>query len=98
MLHLSFNFEGGIRDWGGLRNEFEPAKPTWDAAIDEMVEQGMNMILMNLDDSVLWDSHPEIAVKNAWTPERLRLELDKIRKKGIEPIPVLNFAATHLVS
>lgn len=94
-MHLSFNFAGGIRNWGGLRDEFEPDMSTWDSAIDEMAAQGINMVLMNLDDSVLWDSHPEIALKNSWTPERLRLELDKIRKKGIEPIPVLNFAATH---
>ncbi|MBY5959172.1 hypothetical protein KUV50_13550 [Membranicola marinus] len=94
-MHLSFNFAGGIRNWGGLRTEFEPDISTWDAAIDELANQGINMVLMNLDDSVLWDSHPEIALKNAWTPERLRIELDKIRKKGIEPIPVLNFAATH---
>ncbi len=94
-MHLSFNFAGGIQNWGGLRDEFEPDMSTWDAAIDEMASQGINMVLMNLDDSVLWDSHPEIALKNSWTPERLRIELDKIRKKGIEPIPVLNFAATH---
>lgn len=94
-MHLSFNFAGGIRNWGGLRDEFEPDSSTWDAAIDRMAAQGINMVLMNLDDSVLWRSHPEISLKNSWTPERLRIELDKIRKKGIEPIPVLNFAATH---
>ena len=94
-MHLSFNFAGGIRNWGGLRREFEPDQSLWDDAIKRMAERGINMVLMNLDDSVLWHSHPEIALKNSWTPERLRDELEKIRKQGIEPIPVLNFAATH---
>lgn len=94
-MHLSFNFAGGIRKWGGLRTEFEPEQSLWDDAIQTMANQGVNMVLMNLDDSVLWHSHPEIALRNAWTPERLREELMKIRQMGIEPIPVLNFSACH---
>jgi hypothetical protein len=94
-MHLSFNFAGGIRNWGGLRKEFEPHQSIWDDAIKRMASQGINMVLMNLDDSVLWHSHPEISLRNSWTPERLRKELVRIRKQGIEPIPVLNFAATH---
>ena len=94
-LHLSFNFAGGIHNWGGFRTEFEPDQSLWDDAVKTMSEQGLNMILINLDDSVLWHSHPEISLKNSWTPERLHDELEKIRAVGIEPIPVLNFSATH---
>ena len=97
-LHLSFNFAGGINNprWGnGVRTEFEPEQSVWDAAIKKMAEQKINMVVINLDDSVLWKSHPEIALKNSWTPERLREELAKIRKLGIEPIPCLNFSSTH---
>ncbi len=95
LMHLSFNFAGGIRHWGGIRKEFEPDQPVWDGAIKRMAERGINMVLINLDDSVLWRSHPEISLKNSWTPDRLREELVKIRSHGIEPIPMLNFAATH---
>lgn len=95
LMHLSFNFAGGIRHWGGIRKEFEPDQPVWDSAIKRMAERGINMVLINLDDSVLWRSHPEISLKNSWTPDRLREELVKIRSHGIEPIPMLNFAATH---
>ena len=97
-LHLSFNFAGGIKNpiWGnGIRTEFEPEQSVWDAAVKKMAEQNINMVVMNLDDSVMWRSHPEIALRNSWTPERLREELAKIRKLGIEPIPLLNFSATH---
>src|SRR5690554_728767 len=95
LMHLSFNFAGGIRHWGGIRTEFETEQSIWDDAILSMKRNGVNMVVINLDDSVLWKSHPEIALKNAWTPEKLRDELEKIRKHGIEPIPMLNFAATH---
>ena len=69
--------------------------PTWDVLLKEMAAVGMNMVVIDLGDAVLYQSHPEIAVKNAWTPEKLRSELAKMRKLGLEPIPKLNFATTH---
>ncbi len=99
LLHLSFNFASGIQNgsgkWGGLREEFEPEESLWNDAITRMANKGINMVVINLDDSILWDSHPEIALRNSWTPKRLREELSKIRKLGIEPIPMLNFSSTH---
>ena len=98
LLHLSFNFAAGIMNpkWGtGPREEFEPEESLWNDAISRMAKQGVNMVVINLDDSVLWDSHPEIALRNSWTPERLHGELEKIRALGIEPIPMLNFSSTH---
>ena len=102
-LHLSFNFASGLAAKlyhfpvfaNGYRTEFEPEQSVWDAAIKKMAEQNINMVVINLDDSVLWHSHPEIALRNSWTPERLREELAKIRALGIEPIPCLNFSACH---
>jgi hypothetical protein len=95
LLHLSFNFASGIANYGGIRKEFEPIETVWNAALDAMVEQGMNMVLINLDDSVNWKSHPEIALRNAWSTVRLREEIMKMRKMGLEPIPMLNFSSTH---
>lgn len=69
--------------------------PTWDAILVEMAAVGMNMVVIDLGDGVQYESHPEIAVKNAWTPEKLRSELAKMRRLGLEPIPKLNFATTH---
>ena len=53
------------------------------------------MVLINLDDSVLWRSHSEIPLKNSWTSEKLKKELKWIRKTGIELISMLNFASIH---
>jgi hypothetical protein len=98
LLHLSFNFAAGIMNpkWGkGPRSEFEPEEPLWNEAIGRMSKKGVNMVVINLDDSILWDSHPEISLKNSWTPKRMHDELTKIRILGIEPIPMLNFSSTH---
>lgn len=67
----------------------------WDNLLKEMANAGMNMVVMDLGDGVQYESHPEISVQNAWTTTKLRNELSKMRKMGLEPIPKLNFATTH---
>ncbi len=84
------------REWAhGFRPFLTFDEPVWDTLLKEMASSGMNMVIIDLGDAVQYESHPEIAVKNAWTPAKLRAELSKARKLGIEPIPKLNFATTH---
>ncbi len=84
------------REWAhGLRPDLTFDDQVWDALLKEMAAIGINMVVIDLGDGILYESHPEIAVKNAWKPEKLRSELAKMRKLGIEPIPKLNFATTH---
>ena len=68
---------------------------TWNELLDRLARAGANMVLMDLGDAVRYQSHPEIAVRGAWSPKRLKRELAKARSMGIEPIPKLNFATTH---
>ena len=63
--------------------------------LERMADAGLNMLILDLGDAVKYATHPEIAVKGAWTPRRLRKELARIRKAGLEPIPKLNFSTTH---
>jgi hypothetical protein len=67
----------------------------WNDLLKRMAEVGMNMVVLDLGDAVKYQSHPEIAVRRAWTGRRLRLELAKMRKMGLEPIPKLNFSTGH---
>ena len=67
----------------------------WNILLKEMVSAGINMVIIDLGDAVAYESHPEIAVKNAWKPEKLKKEIVKMRKLGLEPIPKLNFSAAH---
>ncbi len=67
----------------------------WHDLLDRMAAVGMTMVVLDLGDAVRYRSHPEIAVRNAWTPARLRQELARARALGIEVIPKLNFATSH---
>jgi len=67
----------------------------WSELVVAMVEAGMNMVVLDLGDGVQYRSRPDIAVAGAWTPDRLRSELRRLRKLGLEPIPKLNFSTAH---
>lgn len=95
LLHLSFNFAGGIAAYGGIRKEMELGEQLWSDVLRQMAGAGVNMVVLNLDDAVAWESHPEIAVRNAWSPDRLRKEIANMRRMGLEPIPMLNFSTSH---
>lgn len=99
LLHLSFNmweeYISPHRSFRGYRPELELDEPLWDEAIKAMADAGLNMVVIDLGDAVKYDSHPEIAVINAWSPQKLREKLKVIRDLGIEPIPKLNFSAGH---
>ena len=79
----------------GIRSNLTFDDNVWNAILKEMVSVGMNMIVIDLGDGIQYESHPEIAANNAWTTEKLKKELVRIRKMGLEPIPKLNFATAH---
>lgn len=99
LLHLSFNMWG---DWdipgyelGNYRPDLRLDDKLWDDLLQKMVANHMNMVVIDLGDGVRYESHPEIAVNNAWSVGRLKKEISKMRELGLEPIPKLNFAASH---
>jgi len=99
LLHISFNmweeYISPHRPFRGFRPDIELSESLYNDALALMVSQGMNMVVLNIGDAISYDSHPEIGVNKAWTTTRLRDELKRIRKMGLEPIPNLNFSAAH---
>lgn len=99
LLHLSFNMweehdspgDNWRKAWTTLR--FDEA--LWDELLARMAGAGFNMVVLDLGDAVRYDSHPEIAVKGAWSPERLRAETARLRQMGLELVPKLNFSTCH---
>jgi len=67
----------------------------WNDVLVKMVDIGMTTVVLDLGDAIRYESHPEIAVENAWTVDRLRQELERVRDLGLEPIPKLNFSTAH---
>ena len=56
---------------------------------------GINTVLIDVGDGIRYDSHPEIGVHGAMTPDALREEVRRLRALGLEPVPKLNFSAAH---
>ena len=67
----------------------------WRSLTDHMVEVGMNMVVIDLGEAIMYPSHPELAVKGSWDVDRFRKELARLRAMGLEPIPKLNFSTAH---
>jgi len=99
LLHLSFNM---WEDWDAPGKEMRSYRPylrfdekLWNDLLIKMADNHLNMVVLDLGDGVQYKSHPEIAVKNAWSIKKLKEELSKMRDLGLEPIPKLNFASSH---
>ena len=101
LLHLSYNMwcdwdsPQGRETYTNRTPDLRFDEPMWNEILSAMTGAGMNMVIIDLGNGVQYESHPEIAVKNAWSREKLRGELAKLRKMDLEPIPKMNFSATH---
>ena len=67
----------------------------WKAISEKLREAGCNQLVIDLAEIVVYPSHPELAVKGSWSPERLRAELARLRGMGFEVVPKMNFSACH---
>ena len=103
LLHLSMNMWGEFAFPGEKRypefsyvgDRMVTETAVWNATIDRMVRRNYNHVLIDVGDGVVYPSHPELAIKGRWTPDRLRDEVRRLRALGIEAVPKLNFSASH---
>jgi len=106
LVHFMTNWsyeEGNII--GGNNPEkvwLSPASPDmrfdfslWRSYLDDMKHSGVNAIILDVGDALVYKSHPEIAVKGAFIYDELKAELDYMNSCGFEVIPKLNFSTAH---
>ena len=74
-----------------LRNKEE----LWRRVTAHMAEKKLNMVVIDVGESLVYPSHPELAIEGSWSPNKMRDEILRLRDMGIEAIPKLNFSATH---
>jgi len=67
----------------------------WDDVTEYYARKGANLVLIDLGEGLQYPSHPELAVKGSWSPERMKEELVRLKGLGLEPILKLNFSACH---
>ena len=76
-------------------DRFRLEKRIWNRAIDKCVEVGVDTIVIDLCEGIVYKSHPELAVPGAWTYEEFHEEIKRVISLGIKVIPKFNFSAAH---
>lgn len=89
----------GTRMWNDSPKDLTPSLRFDEGLYRDITQRmraiGMNMIVLDIGESLVYPSHPELAIEGSWSPDKLHDEVVRLRKLGLEPIPKLNFSATH---
>lgn len=67
----------------------------WRAATDRAAARGLNCVVVDIGEGIVFPRHPELAVEGSWTADAMRDEVRRLRAMGLEAIPKLNFSTTH---
>ena len=67
----------------------------WRECVDKLAVGGIDTLIIDVGEGVVYPSHPELAIEGSWTPDKLRNEIRRLRALGVEAIPKLNFSTTH---
>ncbi|MBR6728763.1 MAG: family 20 glycosylhydrolase, partial [Clostridia bacterium] len=67
----------------------------WNEVVEETVKSGQNALFIAIGDAVILNSHPEIAIPGAWTRQKLRHEIRRLKDMGITLMPKMNFSFMH---
>ena len=94
-MFLSLYATLGYNMWFTEYPQIPFEEEAWEIIVNKAEELGFRQIVLDLGEGVRYGSHPELAKPGAWTRERVREEVRRLRDKGIELIPKLNFSATH---
>jgi len=103
LFHLGRNFCGDnagfkvgdnpVTSFGFKKMEFDEAM--WREATERMRKGGVNTVVLDLCEGVVYPSHPELAVKGSWSADKLKGEIVRLARMGITAIPKLNFSTCH---
>ncbi len=59
----------------------------WRELSKKLRDSGCNCILLDVGEALRYPSHPELAVKGSWAPEKLRNEILRLRDMGFGVFP-----------
>ena len=55
----------------------------WRKATDHAAARGLNMIVIDLGEGLVYPSHPELSIKGSWSPEKIRSEIVRLNSHGL---------------
>lgn len=98
LIHLSTNMwgePGADRPIAPWQDHLTTEDHIWKEIIDALPSFGFNTVIIDVGDAIEYETHPEISIPGAWSKDKLRNELNRIRALGLTPLPKLNFSAEH---
>ncbi len=69
--------------------------PLWKEMTEKMAKNGLNTLVVDVGEAMIYPTHPELRVKGSWEPEKVRDEIARLKKLGILAVPKLNFSTCH---
>ncbi len=67
----------------------------WLSLTERAAKIGVNVFVFDLGEGMVFPSHPELAVRGSWEPERMKDEIARLKKMGMLAVPKLNFSSSH---
>ena len=67
----------------------------WKSLTERAAKIGVNVFVIDLGEGMVYPSHPELAVRGSWEPERMKEEIARLKKMGMMAVPKLNFSSSH---
>ena len=97
-LSLSTNMwgeQGAPAISAGFEDHLTTEDDIWTKVVDFLPGCGFNAVLIDVGDGIEYESHPELNIPGAWSKDKLKKELDRLRAMGLTPFPKLNFSTAH---
>ena len=67
----------------------------WRRLTARLRETGVDTIVMDVGEGLVYPSHPELGVRGSWSAERLNAEVKRLAAMGFRVVPKLNFSTSH---
>ncbi|MBR3222466.1 MAG: hypothetical protein IKF72_09590 [Kiritimatiellae bacterium] len=67
----------------------------WLDLTERAAKIGVNAFVIDLGEGMVFPSHPELAVRGSWEPDRMKAEIARLKKMGMVAVPKLNFSSSH---
>ena len=91
LIHFGENMWGDLKAQTTLHFDRE----VWNNIIEKCIEEGLDTIVLDLGEGIKYNSHPEIGIDGSWSPEEMKEEVLRLKKRGLRLIPKLNFSTVH---
>jgi len=67
----------------------------WKDVTARMAAGGLNTLVVDVGEGLRFPSHPELAVSDSRSAERVAAEVARLKALGLEVVPKLNFSTSH---